>query len=100
MANLNSLSPVERDNYVRAKAHFERGEVDPALESFSKLLESRRNFADVHYMVGILLEQKGELDSASKSLQKALELNPRYAEALLALSSIHERRGDYERARA
>ncbi|MAI26186.1 MAG: tetratricopeptide repeat protein [Myxococcota bacterium] len=99
MANLNSLSPVERDNYVRAKAHFERGEVDPALDSFSKLLESRRNFADVHYMVGILLEQKGELDSASKSLQKALELNPRYAEALLALSSIHERRGDYERAR-
>ena len=38
MANLNSLSPVERDNYVRAKAHFERGEVDPALDSFSKLL--------------------------------------------------------------
>ena len=72
MANLNSLSSVERDHYVRAKTHFERGEIDPALEGFSQLLESRENFADIHYMVGILLEQKGELDSASHSLGRVL----------------------------
>jgi tetratricopeptide (TPR) repeat protein len=102
MANLTSLNSLERETYVRAKGHFERGEIEPALDDFSKLLESRENFADVHYMVGILLEQQGNLDSASESLRKALQLNPRYAEALLALSSILERTGrtgDYKKAR-
>ena len=99
MANLNALSPNEREVYVQAKNHFESGKMDAALTGFSELLESRDQFADVHYMVGVLLEQKGDLNSASLSLQKALDLNPRYAEALLALSSIHERRGDFERSR-
>lgn len=99
MANPNALSAIERETYTRAKNHFECGEVEPALNGFAQLLESRENFADIHYMVGVLFEQRGELDSATKSLGKALELNPRYAEALLALSSIHERLGDFERSR-
>ncbi len=38
MANLNSLSSLERDTYVQAKAHFERGEIDPdRLRRYQKL---------------------------------------------------------------
>lgn len=99
MANLNALSAMERETYSRAKNHFESGEIEPALNGFTDLLESHDDFADVHYMVGLLFERRGELDAATESLGKAIELNPRYAEALLALSSIHERQGDFERSR-
>ena len=99
MANPNALSTIERETYVRAKNHFERGEADPAFEALYKLLESRENFADIHYMVGMLFEQKGELEAATESLRKAVLLNPRYAEALLALGSIQERRGDFDSSR-
>ena len=93
------MSIVEREMYARGRKHFDEGEIDPALEAFSSLLNSRENFADIHYMVGILFERKGDLDAAAESLRKAIRLNPQYAEALLALASIHERRGDFDRSR-
>lgn len=93
------MSTAEREVYSRGRKHFERGEIDPALEAFSTLLRSRENFADIHYMVGILFDHKGDLDAAAESLRKAIRLNPQYAEALLALATIHERRGDFDRSR-
>jgi superkiller protein 3 len=73
--------------------------VDAALEAFSTLLASRPDFADVHYMVGVLFERKGDENAAVDSLREAIRLNPSYAEALLALASVHERRGDFNRSR-
>ncbi|MCP4908378.1 MAG: tetratricopeptide repeat protein, partial [bacterium] len=99
MASSQPMSVVEREMYARGRKHFDEGEIDPALEAFSSLLNSRENFADIHYMVGILFERKGDLDAAAESLRKAIRLNPQYAEALLALASIHERRGDFDRSR-
>jgi tetratricopeptide (TPR) repeat protein len=63
------------------------------------LLRTRENFADIHYMVGVLFDQKGDLDAAAESLRKAIRLNPQYAEALLALATVYERGGDYDRSR-
>lgn len=99
MASSLPMSTVERDTYARGRRHFERGEVDRALEAFSTLLRTRENFADIHYMVGVLFESKGDLEAAAESLRKAIRLNPQYAEALLALAAVHERRGDFERSR-
>jgi tetratricopeptide (TPR) repeat protein len=93
------MSTTEREAYARGRKHFERGEVDRALEAFSTLLRTRENYADIHYMVGVLFESKGDLDAAAESLRKAIRLNPQYAEALLALAAVHERRGDFERSR-
>jgi len=93
------LSTPEREDYSRGRQHFQRGNVEGALEAFSQLLRTRDDFADVHYMVGVMLERRGELDGAADSLRKAIRLNPSYAEALLALASIYERLGDFERSR-
>jgi tetratricopeptide (TPR) repeat protein len=93
------MSTTEREAYARGRKYFERGEVDRALEAFSTLLRTRENYADIHYMVGVLFESKGDLDAAAESLRKAIRLNPQYAEALLALAAVHERRGDFERSR-
>jgi len=99
MSNSVPMSTAEREVYAKGRKHFERGEVDPALEAFSTLLRTRENFADIHYMVGILFDNKGDLDAAAESLRKAIRLNPQYAEALLALATVYERRGDFDRSR-
>lgn len=93
------LTPEEREAYARGRTLFERGEVEPALEALGTLLQSRRDFADVHYMVGVLQDQRGDLEAAGRSLQRAIHLNPTYAEALLALASVSERAGDFDRSR-
>ena len=99
MATGVTMTPIERETLNRGRHHFELGEIDPALEAFSRLLETRSSYADIHYMVGVLFERKGDLDAAGESLRRAVSLNPGYAEALLALASINERRGDFERSR-
>jgi tetratricopeptide (TPR) repeat protein len=93
------LTPAEREAYELGRRSYERGDVGDALSQFGQLLRTRSGFADVHYMVGTLLERKDELESAMQSLREALRINPSYTEALLALASLHERQGDFERSR-
>jgi len=93
------LTPAERHSYEQGCRSFERGDADAALEQLGRLLDSRDGFADVHYMMGILLERKDEIEQATRSLSRALRINPGYTEAMLALASLYERQGDYERSR-
>lgn len=93
------LTSAERCAYELGRRRFQRGEVDGALAELSRLLETRRGFADVHYMMAVLLERKDRIRPAVESLQEALRLNPSYTEALLALASLYERQGEFERSR-
>ena len=94
------MTNAEREAYSRGRKHFERGEIDPALEAFATLLKTRENFADIHYMVGVLLESKGDFAGAVSSLREALRINPSYCEAALALASVCERQGDFAGGRS
>ncbi len=93
------MTARERELHNHGRALFERGEVEPALEALTELLRTRGDFADVHYMVGVLYDRRSDLDAASKSLGRAIHLNPSYAEALLAMASVVERQGDFDRSR-
>jgi tetratricopeptide (TPR) repeat protein len=93
------MTAPERRAYALGRRSYERGEVDVALAQFRELLRTQSGFADVHYMVGTLLEQKDDLGSAARSLNEALRLNPSYTEALLALASVYERQGNFDRSR-
>jgi tetratricopeptide (TPR) repeat protein len=92
------LTASERSAYEQGRKCFEHGDVEPALDAFAKLLQTRESFADVHYMVGLLHDSQGDLGDACESLRRALRINPDYAEALLALATIYERRGDFDRS--
>lgn len=98
-ARSGPLSTEERRCYEQGCRSFERGDADAALEQLGQLLRSRDGFADVHYMMGILLERKNEVEQATRSLARALRINPGYTEAMLALASLYERQGDFERSR-
>lgn len=94
------LSAAERRDYWRGRRCYERGDFEGALAALQDFLASRSDFADVHYMVGTLLDQLGESRKAVESLGEALRLNPAYTEAMVALSSLYERLGDFDRSRA
>jgi tetratricopeptide (TPR) repeat protein len=94
------LSDAERRCYEIGRQRWERGDREGALRALERFLETRRDFADVHYMVGTLHEQADDLAAAAESLREALRQNPGYAEAMVALASIYERLGEFSRARA
>ena len=94
------MTGAERERYSLGRSLFERGDVEPALDALNEFLLTRKDFADVHYMVGVLLDLRGEINAAQRSLRRAIALNPAYAEALLALASVTERGGDFDRSRA
>lgn len=95
-----SLSASERHDYELGRRCFERGDWQAALEALQRFLASRGDYADVHYMVGALLDHAGELEAAAECLRESLHLNPAYTEAMVALTSVYERMGDFERSRA
>ncbi len=93
------MTAAEQETYSQGRNSFERGDIEEALSAFAALLKTRSSFADVHYMVGVLLERRGDLEAATESLRQAIRINPSYAEALLALAAVYEHRGAYERSR-
>ena len=94
------LDEAERRNYETGRRCWEHGDREGALRALERFLETRREFADVHYMVGTLREQADDLAAAADSLREALRQNPAYAEAMVALASVYERLGEFSRSRA
>jgi tetratricopeptide (TPR) repeat protein len=98
MSQAAPLTPAERRDYELGRRCFERGDAETSLPHLTRLIQTR-NFADVHYMIGVMYHRKGELSEAGRSLREALRLNPSYTEALLALANIYESEGDFDRSR-
>ncbi len=94
------LSVSERRHYELGRRRYEQGDWDGALAALQRFVATRREFADVHYMLGTLLEHTGDLTASQDCLREALRLNPTYTEAMVALASIYERQGEFARSRA
>ena len=95
-----ALTTEQRRDYERGRRCYESGDWDGALDALESFAAARGGFADVHYMLGMLLDHVGRLEEASVNLSEALALNPAYTEAMVALASVYERLGDFERSRA
>ncbi len=93
------MTSGEREEFLRGRSCLERGELEAAMESFTRLLATHDGYADVHYMVGLIHDRLGDLEAAGVSFQTAVGLNPSYAEALLALATVCERQGNFDRSR-
>ena len=98
MRQAGRMTPSERRDYELGRRCFERGDAEASLPHLTRLIRTR-NFADVHYMIGVMYHRKGDVSEAGQSLREALRLNPSYSEALLALANVYESQGDFERSR-
>jgi tetratricopeptide (TPR) repeat protein len=90
------MTPREREAYRLGRQGFERGDARAARENLERLLPACRDFADVHYMLGVSYEREGDLEAATHSLEEALRINPSYAEAVAALASVYESQGRFD----
>jgi tetratricopeptide (TPR) repeat protein len=58
-----------------------RGRFNEAGDKFVQALAVDPNFAEAHYLLGLVRQQDGRLDAALLSFRAALKINPRYKEA-------------------
>ncbi|HEY5656681.1 MAG TPA: tetratricopeptide repeat protein, partial [Myxococcota bacterium] len=89
-------SSIPRNNLGRA--HFNRGEIDAAIEQYRIALELDPRHAEAHNNLGAALATRGQLEEAERHFLTALELKPRYSDAHNNLGILYGTRGDTDRA--
>jgi Ca-activated chloride channel family protein len=70
------------DNLWQGTAHYKNADYQAALESFSHVEPTDKNYADATYNAGNALAQLGEIDQAIAAYDKVLEQQPQHEEAL------------------
>lgn len=79
----------------QGKAFFKQQAYKKAETVFLKIISSKKEFADIYNMLGVITHQSGEFSSAIKHFQKALQINPRYTEAMMNLGVLYNDLGEY-----
>jgi non-specific serine/threonine protein kinase len=79
LENLNKASLIwswYRAFFVNAlgEAYFKIGKSDEAVGKFRNVLEINPNYAQTHYMLGLIYEKKGKKEKAREHFQKFLEI--------------------------
>jgi Ca-activated chloride channel family protein len=70
------------DNLWQGTAHYKNADYQAALESFSHVEPTDKNYADATYNAGNALAQLGEIEQAIAAYDKVLEQQPQHEEAL------------------
>jgi Ca-activated chloride channel family protein len=70
------------DNLWQGTAHYKNEDYQAALESFSQVKPTDKNYSDATYNAGNALAQLGEIDQAIAAYDKVLEQQPEHEEAL------------------
>ncbi len=83
-----------------ARHLFEKKEYENAEKCLSRLLQSHKNYADVHNMLGVIHHASGQFTRSIQSFEKAIKINPHYTEALLNLAVLYNDLGKYKKASA
>src|SRR5688572_13222235 len=97
------LSPVTAfasDEAIAENNHgyvlYRQGDLDGAIESYSKSIEMDPNFAMAYYNRGLAKREKGDLAGEIADYDKALELDPKYALAYYNRGIAREEKGDLD----
>jgi tetratricopeptide (TPR) repeat protein len=88
-----------KNSIEQGKFLFNTRQYKAAEEVFTKIIESKKAFADVYNLMGIIAHQDGRFGEAIQFFEQALKINSRYTEALLNLSILYNDLSDYEKAR-
>ena len=84
--------------FQEASNHFEKGEYEPALLKYRKVLKLKPERRDTLLGIAYSLEKLGRNDEAIAAYSKHLELQPRDTDAMIRLGRIYMRQGRYEAA--
>ena len=93
---VNTKDPVFYNN--RGIAYGEKGEVDLAIEDFTKAIELKPDYALAYNNRGAVYRSKGEHDLAIEDCNEAIRLKHDYAEPYSNRGAAYRNKGDYNRA--
>jgi tetratricopeptide (TPR) repeat protein len=82
-------------HYERGNAFIRSGDINRAIESYSKALRLNPNYADALIGRGMALCKKGDYENAMADFSEALYLDPKSAKAYYYRGSILCTKGDY-----
>lgn len=91
----NNLVPVY---YNRAWAYDELGEVDKAIEDYTRVIQIQPDFLDTYVARGYSYAKKGDLESAIEDYSLALRVDPDLFEARFNRALAYEQKGDLDSA--
>ena len=76
----------------------DQGELDQAIEAYTKALSIRPDYAEACYNMGNTLHDQGKLDEAIEAYEKALSLKPVYAEVYNNIGITLQEQGKLDEA--
>lgn len=94
-----ALDPSDADalnNLGNIDVH--EGDLEGALDRYSKAKSLRKGWPEIHYNIGLLLQKMERRDEAKAELRKALEFNADYARALCRLGELESEDGNFKEA--
>ncbi len=77
---------------------YRAGQLQRALEEFTRALELDPNLDEAHQNRGAIYQRRGQLDLAIADFTRAIEINPAYSNAYNNRGNAHQARGDYRTA--
>lgn len=93
------MSDVMKQLVDEGKYFFKTQNFQKAENLFKKVINQKKEFADVYNYLGLISHEKGRYDEAIRFFENALKKNPRYTEALLNLSILYNDMGEYNKAK-
>ena len=77
---------------------FNDGQIDKAVDLYSKATEKRKDFKEAWYNLGIAFGRKKQFDKEIAAYEKAIEIDGKYTKALYNLAIAYEDKGSDDKA--
>ena len=100
---LIQLDPANRSivigaYYNRGLVYEDQGEVERAIDDYTKAIDLNPNYANAYNNRGLVYENKGEVERAIEDFNRAIQLNPNLAETHNNRALTYKDQGEIERA--
>ena len=80
----------------KALEYYQKGDYQKAIDTFSSVLETEKDSAEIHNNIALCYAQLGDMEKAEKYYLKAQELNPKLPQVYINLSDIYYRKKDMD----
>ncbi len=90
----HKLKPEDiRISEYLAQFYFYQKKIDDAIKIYETIVKVHPDYADAHYLLGYLYEEKGEYQKAIAEWKQVLKINPLHTDALNSLGYVYAEQG-------